>query len=249
MNNKDLIKISIITSTLNAANSLQKTIDSIRAILTDEIEWIIVDGNSTDGTINIINKNKEIFSQIIIESDAGIYDAWNKGIKKANGDWICFVGAGDILLSNFLKYRAFLQTFSDSNLIYSLVEVVSSSGKKIKLLGDNKYDKTKFIHYMTIPHVGTLHSSKLFRIHGLFNISFRYSGDYEFLLRCGEDLKPAFLNVVTAKMLYGGVSESCVALKETFYIQKTYLSAFYRYTNFLIGIIKMYFRKIVYRFR
>jgi glycosyltransferase involved in cell wall biosynthesis len=240
-------EISIITSTLNAERFLQKTIDSVKEILNNKIEWIIVDGNSTDGTLNIIKQNRELFSQIIVGNDIGIYDAWNKGVKKARGDWLCFVGAGDALMKNFfIDYETLLSKSEDSNLIYSLVEVVSSSGKKLKLLGDTKFERQEFIRQMTIPHVGTLHSSKLFEKHGLFNTSFRSSGDYEFLLRCGEDIKPIFLNTITAKMLYGGTSESIVGLKETLRIHKGYLSVLSRYSIFIVGFVKLYVRKILY---
>lgn len=88
-------KYSIITVTYNAAKVLEDTIQSIVTQTYKNVEYIIVDGGSTDGTLDIINKYKEHIQTIVSEPDKGLYDAMNKGIKLATGDYLCFLNAGD----------------------------------------------------------------------------------------------------------------------------------------------------------
>ena len=82
--------ITIITATYNAAQYLPRTIKSIREQTYENIEWIIIDGNSTDETIELIQQNEDVIDYWMSEPDAGIYDAWNKGISLARGEWIAF---------------------------------------------------------------------------------------------------------------------------------------------------------------
>lgn len=100
MNDNELIKkacsVSVITVTYNAEPFLQKTIDSIRRQTYADIEYIVVDGGSTDGTVEIINKNQDIIDGWVSEADSGIYDAMNKGVKLASGDYVIFMNAGDL---------------------------------------------------------------------------------------------------------------------------------------------------------
>lgn len=88
-------KFSIITVTYNAEKVLEDTIQSIVTQSYKNVEYIIVDGGSTDGTLTIVNKYKEHIHTIVSEPDKGLYDAMNKGIKLATGDYLCFLNAGD----------------------------------------------------------------------------------------------------------------------------------------------------------
>jgi glycosyltransferase involved in cell wall biosynthesis len=102
MNNHTKIRplLTIITVVLNNAAHLQATIKSVTQQTYKNIEYIIIDGGSTDGTVDIIKKHNEYISKWISEKDLGIYDAMNKGIKLANGKYINFLNAGDTLLKN-----------------------------------------------------------------------------------------------------------------------------------------------------
>ena len=88
-------KFSIITVTYNAEKVLEDTIQSIVTQSYKNVEYIIVDGGSTDGTLTIVNKYKEHIHTLVSEPDKGLYDAMNKGIKLATGDYLCFLNAGD----------------------------------------------------------------------------------------------------------------------------------------------------------
>jgi glycosyltransferase involved in cell wall biosynthesis len=89
-------KLSVITVTYNCAPSIQKTLESVSTQHPDVVEHIVIDGGSVDGTIEIINKYKDNLAYFISELDRGIYDAMNKGIDAASGDWLLFLNAGDV---------------------------------------------------------------------------------------------------------------------------------------------------------
>ncbi|MBP9970812.1 MAG: glycosyltransferase, partial [Paludibacteraceae bacterium] len=97
------MKISIIIATYNASKTLNRCLDSIVSQKNSEVELIIIDGGSTDETLSVINSYSSDIDYVLSEKDNGLYDAWNKGIKAAKGDWIMFLGADDQLLSNALE--------------------------------------------------------------------------------------------------------------------------------------------------
>ena len=94
------MKLSIITVNLNNKDGLQKTINSIIFQTIKNFEWIVIDGGSTDGSKELIEANKNHITYWVSEQDSGIYDAMNKGIKKAKGDYLLFINSGDYLCSN-----------------------------------------------------------------------------------------------------------------------------------------------------
>uniref|UniRef100_UPI0018EAE01E glycosyltransferase n=1 Tax=Aquitalea sp. ASV11 TaxID=2795103 RepID=UPI0018EAE01E len=92
------VRITVITSTYNCAEALTKTAESIRCQSYKNIQWIIADGASTDATLSVIKQNSDIVSHWESEPDNGIYDAWNKACRHINGDWVIFIGAGDLFI-------------------------------------------------------------------------------------------------------------------------------------------------------
>lgn len=117
-------KLSIITVCYNAENEIARTIESVLKQTFNDFEYIIVDGSSTDSTLNIVNNYKSSIQQIISEPDKGIYDAMNKGIKMANGEWVIMMNAGDQFASNTVLDEIFSSYIPDSiDFIYSDVLV------------------------------------------------------------------------------------------------------------------------------
>jgi glycosyltransferase involved in cell wall biosynthesis len=159
-------KISIIIVTYNAAETLQACLDSIYKQTCPDIELIIIDGKSTDGTVKILEANAAHFGYWVSEQDAGIYDAMNKGIKHATGSWIYFLGADDILFDGF-SYLA--HELKDDNIIY-YGRVMTLGGPTIP---ENAYGFTK----RGLCHQAMIYPKAVFDTHQ-FNTRYKISADY-----------------------------------------------------------------------
>lgn len=215
--------ITIVIATYNAKECLQNCLDSIITQLNNNVELVIIDGQSKDGTIEIIENNQQYIKYWISEPDKGIYDAWNKGIKIANGKWIMFIGADDELLPDAInKYLNLLMTkdFSSFDYISAHNEYVNEDEKLIKLLG-NGADWKLMRKGNSAAHVASLHHKKnLFEKVGYYNLDFKICADYEILLRKKDSLKNYFLKEKIAKMKVGGMSFSVKAIKESYEVRK-----------------------------
>lgn len=216
--------LTIITASYNSEKTIRRTIESLLNQTNTQFEYIIVDGNSTDATVNIIQefeeafKSKRIVYKWISEPDKGIYDAWNKGLKMATGNWISFLGSDDYYLANALEIyiKAINRQEKDSmDFVYSEVKVVSGD-KTLKTIRGN-WSWSIFKRRMNIAHVGAFHSANYFKNYGLFDTSYKIAGDYEMLLRAGRVLKTLKVNEITAIMGADGVSNSNISkvLRET----------------------------------
>lgn len=207
------MKFSIITATFNAAKVLPGLIDSLRQQTNRDFEWIVIDGASTDGTRDLLRKNEDIISHWISEPDKGIYDAWNKGVAKAQGEWVLFVGADDRLWSpNVLaEMSEWLSGVEDRcRVVYGKVMLLDGNGAELYPIGEPwKRVRSRFLSVMCLPHTATFHHRSLFLEYGNFDSSFRIVGDYEFLLRelVSHDAKFAE-DVIVAGMLTGGLSSN-----------------------------------------
>lgn len=205
--------ITIIIAVFNGAKTLQQCIDSVAQQSYPNKQLIIIDGGSTDGTVELLQANDQSISYWVSEPDAGIYNAWNKGLKQANGEWICFLGADDYfwddqVLASMSKFLVKLPV--NIRVAYSQIMLLSENGQELYLSGEPwQKVKQRFKELMSIPHPGTMHRRDLFEQHGYFDESFRIAGDYELLLR---DLKTAdaeFIpDLVAVGMLQGGISSN-----------------------------------------
>ena len=216
--------ITIIIATYNAEKFLTAALNSIREQLYKNFELIIIDGKSTDSTIDIFNRNKDIVAYSISEKDKGIYDAWNKGIEVSKGDWVLFIGADDILLPDaILNYVAFIEKnyHQDKDYISSKIQLISPKSESIvKTIGE-RWEWPKFNHTMTVAHPGSFHSRKLFDKFGKYDISYKITGDYELLMRPGKKLNAGFMDIITVRMTKGGASDSFKAINEYYTILVT----------------------------
>lgn len=245
--------ISVITASYNSEKTIKKTLQSVLGQSINNFEHIVIDGKSSDNTVSIIKSFEKVYSEKnipfkwISEEDNGIYDAWNKGIKIAEGEWISFLGSDDIYYSSALEnYQQVIKANKDKNIDY-----ISS---KVKLVKDDKLIKTisgkwhwkTFRRYMNVAHVGSLHSRKFFVKFGLYDTTYKIAGDYEMLLRAKQSLKYYFLNEITAEMEDGGLSNSMVktALKETRVAKvhtgnvSNYIAGFDQFVAFLKAKVK-----------
>ena len=213
-------KISIIIATFNAAKTLQRCLDSIANQKNDDIEILIIDGASSDCTIEIVKKNENLIDVFLSEKDRGIYDAWNKGIKRATGEWIVFLGADDVLMEQTIeKQLQYINTHDTNHLdiISAKAHIVDKSGKLLRNFGD-QYSRRKFVWCMNISHGSTLHNRKLFNEVGLFDVNFKICGDYELLMR--KNLNADFIDDFFIIMQDGGMSTTLKARKEAYWARR-----------------------------
>lgn len=197
--------VTVITSSLNDAHNLSLTLQQVSSWGYPNIEYIIVDGGSTDNTIEVVRSYGSLVSHFINEPDAGIYDAWNKGIRIASGEYIAFLGAGDSYVPRGLcKLVDCAEQQPSADYISSKV-AVRDGARVISVFGKPWCWKC-FRRYMNTAHPGSLHSKRLFHQYGQFDISYKIAGDYEFLLRPGPELQTAFLDEITVNMVAGGIS-------------------------------------------
>ncbi len=174
-NNKPLI--SIITVVYNGEKFLEKTIQSVINQTYKNIEYIIIDGGSTDGTVDIIKKYEDQIDYWVSERDGGIYDAMNKGIDKANGVGLLFLNAGDYFVGEVLNSKISIPTFLS-------VKYKNRFGKLV----DAKIKNYKY----GIPNS---HQGIIFENRGVkYNLLFKISSDYDYFLRLGYDDKLPILN-------------------------------------------------------
>ena len=197
--------ISIISASFNCINTIEKSILSILPHLSGNIEFIIIDGGSTDGSIEIIKKYEKYLSFWISEKDDGIYDAWNKGILASKGNFISFIGLDDYLCSNYSNlYLGAVFSNSHAN-FFSSKMIINNSRKDIY---GYPFCWDQFKWNMNVVHPGSLHSRTLFDKYGFYNMKFKIAGDYEFLLRCGNNLNSSFINSPTIIFSLDGVSNT-----------------------------------------
>ena len=238
--------VSIITATFNASEHLPRTIQSIREQTYANIEWIVVDGASKDKTVELIRQNDDVIDYWLSEADGGIYDAWNKGILHASGDWIAFLGAGDSYSPDAIT--TYVGAINSSSVmpefVSSRVRLVNSSGVTLRVWGA-PFNWAEYKKYMTVAHVGALHHRSLFEKHGLFDISYSSAADYEFLMRCGASLKSIYLNELTADMLVGGISNGYKGMFETYLIQKRYGAGISAKFRFWFACTKRFIRPLL----
>ncbi len=222
------MKISIIIATFNAGKTLHRCLNRITSQLNQETELIIIDGGSTDNTHDIIKSYSSKVNYFISEPDKGIYDAWNKGIKIAQGEWIMFVGADDFILpgalSTYLNTINTHENINEYDYICAHNEYIDKKGKILKILGE-KPVWSKMRRYMACAHVASLHNKhNLFESIGEYNLDFKICADYELLMRKKSSLRSLFIENHIARMEVGGMSFSTKAIVEAYNIRKLHHS-------------------------
>lgn len=178
--------ISIITVSYNCCNNIENTIRSVLSLKFPNIEYIIVDGGSNDGTVDIIRKYSNMISYFISEPDKGIYDAMNKGINKAKGDWVYFLNSGDFFVSDdvFLDIN-FEEYYNDSKKcgIICKVKVFKEQGIVDFCSSTPFYRNNKHNTYsMGFSHQGVLIKTKLARLF-MFDIKYKLCADFDMMMR------------------------------------------------------------------
>jgi GT2 family glycosyltransferase len=218
------LAITVVIATYNAARTLQRCLDSVTGQTYRNREVVVIDGGSTDGTVEILERNSNLLAYWESKPDKGVYDAWNKGVEHALGDWICFLGADDFFWSVDVLERMvphLEKAYPRSRVVYGKVAYVNRRGEFLDLIGEpwGKISR-KFRQTMPLPHPGLMHHRSIFERHGKFDVSFRIAGDYEFLLRELTTSPATFVSdIIVVGMQLGGMSTDPInvslMLKET----------------------------------
>jgi glycosyltransferase involved in cell wall biosynthesis len=208
--------ISIITSSYNAVHAIERCLLSVHNQTCQNIEHLIVDGGSSDGTIQIIQKYADLknskISWWISEQDSGIYHAWNKALLHVRGEWIYFLGADDYLYSSdtleivqdYLK-----KSYPPYSVVYGKVAIFSIHDQKhVRWIGEPWSEIKEFFLLLNtdLPHQGLFQHRETITMYGFFDERYRIAGDYDMLLRVLKNHEPLFINIPVACMQTGGVS-------------------------------------------
>lgn len=227
----DNVKYSIITVCFNEASNIRRTCESIRSQTVNDFEWIVIDGGSTDETLNILGEYQDQISYLVSEPDDGIYYAMNKGIMKATGEYLLFLNGGDCFASE--QVLELVKRAPRKDILYGDLILVGNDGKrKTKTFPDILKDNYLMSEWM--PHPSSFFCKRLFERYGLYDDSFRIAADYEYFVRVLFQKKATsyHLNAPLAEFRMDGIS--CQAKsqellkKERHLIRKRYFSTYRR---------------------
>jgi len=219
------MKISVITISYNAEDTIEKTLKSIENQSYNNIEHIIIDGGSKDSTLEICNSFSHE-AKIISELDNGVYDAFNKGLKLATGDVVGFLNADDTFYNeNSIQDIVDAFSINETDIVYGNLDYVNEESKVIRNWISRPYEKGLLKKAWKIAHPSFYCKKEVYDRLGGYNDSFKIAGDFELCLRFLEiNQVPSFyLNKKLVKMLVGGISNS--ALKSKWIIFKEDLRA------------------------
>jgi glycosyltransferase involved in cell wall biosynthesis len=223
-------KISIITVVRNDFKGLKETYESIKLSLCDEIEWIVIDGKSNDGSVVFLQQLNNPFLTWISESDKNMYEGMNKGIRLAEGTYLQFLNAGDVLTKPLKDF--FLTKKSEADLIFYNISKFDESNNKINWELPQDF-LSHLPMYASVPHQSTFIKKDLFNEIGIYREDVKYLGDYEFFCRAiyHPTFKPTFeyrLETNLVSFICNGVTFnyklSLELMKESAYIQKMYFN-------------------------
>lgn len=198
--------ISIVTVCYNSAKTIRRSIESVISQPYDAIEYIIIDGGSTDGTLDIIRDYEDKIAYWCSETDNGIYDAMNKGIKKSTGDIIAFINSDDWYVSDVFKVVADYFEQTQADVLYGDFRKVWTEKRTERFKLDNLCLDDLYYRFL-FCHQAMFFKRKLFDSIGLYNTNYKISADYEWVLRAYiNNTRYVYLPKEICYFSYGGLS-------------------------------------------
>lgn len=209
------IPVTVITPCYNSEKTIRRTIESVLNQTYSNIEYLIIDGASTDNTVSIAREYEEAFQgrmKIVSEPDDGIYYAMNKGISMATGELIGIVNSDDYYEKEAVALMVENRTKADYQILYGFQRVLRD-GKEASICIHHHTN----LDYQMITHPTCFVTRKLYEDLGVFNTSYKYSADYEFMLRMYHGGKVEFTPVyeVISNYALGGASGTVMGYRET----------------------------------
>lgn len=200
------MKLSIITICYNIKNEIERTCKSIVSQTNQDFEWIVVDGGSTDGTVDILNKYKDKMTIFISEPDKGIYNAMNKGIKLAKGEYLNFMNGGDCFASNDVVENFYQSSAYGADIVYGNINIIKEKGR-VKIKTYPKQVDKKFFIRRCINHQASFIKRELFDKYGLYNESYKIVSDWEkWIVFSENNCNFKYWNNLVANFGAGGIS-------------------------------------------
>ena len=239
--------VTIVTIVLNNEAFIEETIQSVLKQTYRNIEYIIIDGGSTDGTVNIIKKYEKFIDYWVSEKDKGIYEAMNKGLKLAKGKWINFMNSGDTFYSKDTINSIPFADFQNCSMIYGKTRLFSESRKFVYLLNPHICNRFNLALYATgvVCHQAVFYSTSIkfmypskYKIHGDFFSYFEY-------IKHGLAKR---LDIIICNYHLGGYSETSSTSKRelrTVLKEQVGVWSFLYFLNISYNSIKLYFIKLL----
>lgn len=199
------MKLSIITICKNEPN-LRRTLDSINNQTFKDFEWIVIDGKSDSKIIKIFDEYRDRINFFTSEADRGIYNAYNKAIKKAHGEYVCFMNTGDVFYDDMVLENVFCRK-QTADILYGNTNIIKGKKSYIEEAPDtiDKY----FFMYGTINHQSCFIKTSLFKKYGLYNESYKIASDFEkFIVFAKHNVCFKKLNLVIATYYKNGISSN-----------------------------------------
>ena len=205
------MKVSIITVCLNSKDTIKYTLNSVISQNYKDIEHIIVDGGSTDGTVDILKKYSFTKKKIYFKKNRSLYSSINFGIKKATGDLISILHSDDIYNNNYIIEKIANIAKSSKHKIFfgNVVYFKRTNFQRITRFYPSANTSRKLFAFGNMPpHTGSFYKKEIFKNHGFYNINFKIAGDFEHLFRLiyVKNLNFKILNFITTRMRIGGLS-------------------------------------------
>ncbi len=201
--------VSIITVVFNRHEEVEQAIQSVLNQTYDNVEYIVIDGGSTDGTVDTIRKYEQAIDYWVSEPDSGIADAWNKGIQASTGDIIGLINSDDWYeLSAVTEVAGLLMQNRSAGVIHGDRRQWNESGTRVLGVVRPTMRVGKIVPFRSpVNHPACFVPRQIYQMYGLFDKSYKVGMDYEFILRlCGHKVSFLYLNTVIANMRKGGAS-------------------------------------------
>lgn len=230
---------SVITICYNAENEIEKTIQSVLNQSYKQIEYIVIDGNSTDSTLNILDQYKSCINSLVSEPDKGLYDAMNKGLKLATGDYLCFLNAGDYFYdSETLSSIVSSLGASRPDVIYGDTALVDNQGTFMgmrRLSPPKKLTWKSFRMGMLVCHQAFIPKRELA---SLYDTTYRYSADFDW---CIKILKQSKITFNTQRTLINYLNEGVTTRNHKASLKERYRIMCQYYGTFSTSLLHLYF--------
>jgi glycosyltransferase involved in cell wall biosynthesis len=234
-------KISIVTAVYNRKEDLKVTVDSIKKQIFTDFEWIVIDGASKDGTVDVIKENEEMIKDWISEPDTGIYNAMNKGAKKASGEYLFFLNAGDYFYNETVLQEV-VDQLEGNDLVYGAVEVYGENA------GSKVYDKVLTMNNLKlgtkVSQQAVFVKKSIFDEVGGLSEKYWIAGDYDLLCKVFEVTeKIKKIDTIIVRYQWGGLSSNLKkTYKDTLSVVFDNYGWFYAFIYWCYSRVKLYGR-------